>query len=101
MYWNFTFFAYFFWTSYALSAVDSVINWFTLFSNETRSKKIGREISSDNDFSFCTILIEPDAPTGICLFKVNNGNTKTVWDLFKVNNKENQTDDADVVVVPI
>ena len=24
-------------------------------------------------------------PAGICLFKVNNGNTKNVWNLFKVN----------------
>ena len=39
-------------------------------------------------------------PTGIYLFKVNNGNTRTMCEqLFKVNNKDNRMTSSDVFIV--
>ena len=40
------------------------------------------------------------SPAGICLFKVNNGNIRTVWNLFKVDNKNTSTT-SDVVLMSI
>ena len=38
---------------------------------------------SAEKFCYCT--------AGICLFKFNNGNTRKMWNLFRVNNKDTRT----------
>ena len=47
------------------------------------------ELRSMNHVSFSAGgFVSSHSPASIFLFKVNNGNTRTMWNLFKVNNKD-------------
>ena len=47
--------------------------------------------------NFWEVLWERSNPAGIYFFKVNKGNRKTMWKLFRVHNKDTRTT-ADVVL---
>ena len=64
------------------------INFQSNESNLIKSTMLYNLLFNDKTFYKTQVAFSTFFPAGIYFFKVGNGNTRTMWNLFKVNNKD-------------